>query len=178
MKAFFDIDTQIDFLFPAGALYSRGAEQLIPPVARLNKLAVQKGIPLISTMCAHPEDAEEFKVWRPHCVTGTVGQQKPAALLVGSGQTFLEKNDLDMFSNPRAAQLLAELGIDECYVYGAFTEYCVQCAVIGLLKAGRKVHLVLDAIAAVNNEAGEKALRQFQSTGGSQYEVCQSSQLE
>jgi len=178
MKAFFDIDTQIDFLFPAGALYSPGAERLIPPVARLNKLAVRKNIPLISTMCAHPEDAAEFKAWPPHCVVGTVGQQKPAALLAGSGQTILEKNDLDMFSNPRAAQLLGELEIDECYVYGAFTEYCVQCAVLGLLKAGRKVRLVLDAVAAVNTEAGDKALRQFAKTGGSSYEVCQSSQLE
>ena len=178
MKAFFDIDTQIDFLFPAGALYSPGAERLIPPVARLNKVALQKGIPLISTMCAHTENAEEFRVWPPHCVAGAAGQQKPAALLAGPGQIFLEKNDLDMFSNPRAVQLLGELAIDECYVYGAFTEYCVQCAVLGLLRAGRKVRLVLDAIAAVNTEAGEKALRQFAETGGSNYEVCQGSQLE
>ena len=178
MKAFFDIDTQIDFLFPAGALYVPGAERLIPTIARLNKLAIQNGIPLISTICAHPEDADEFKLWPPHCVIGTVGQQKPAALLVGSNQTFLEKNDLDMFSNPRASQLLDELSIDECYVYGAFTEYCVQCAVLGLLNRGRKVHLVLDAVAAVDTQAGDKALQQFASEGGSRYEICQSSQLE
>ena len=29
MKAFFDIDTQIDFLFPAGSLYVPGAERLL-----------------------------------------------------------------------------------------------------------------------------------------------------
>ena len=28
MKLYFDIDTQIDFLFPAGALYVPGAERL------------------------------------------------------------------------------------------------------------------------------------------------------
>src|SRR5689334_10348127 len=39
MRAFFDIDTQIDFLFPAGALYSPGAERIIEPVARLNRFA-------------------------------------------------------------------------------------------------------------------------------------------
>lgn len=178
MKAFFDIDTQIDFMFPSGALYVPGAERLIPVIARLNKLAVQKGIPLISTVCAHPENAAEFKVWPPHCVVGTVGQQKPATLLTGSGQTFIEKNELDVFSNPRASQLLDDLSIDECYVYGVALDHCVKCAVDGILKRGRKVHLVLDAVAAVNKEEGEKALQQFAAEGGSRYEVCQSSQLE
>jgi len=178
MKAYFDIDTQIDFLFPSGALYSPGAERLIAPVARLNALAVKRGIPLISTMCAHPENAEEFKVWPPHCVAGTAGQRKPASTLQSNGQIFLEKNALDMFSNPRAAALLDELNIDDCYVYGAFTEYCVRCAVLGLLQRGRKVTLVRDATAAVNSGAGRNALEEFQSTGGTGYEVCQSSQLE
>src|SRR5581483_4392706 len=30
VKLFFDIDTQVDFMFPAGALYAPGAEKLIP----------------------------------------------------------------------------------------------------------------------------------------------------
>src|SRR5579883_2163607 len=81
-KAFFDIDTQIDFLFPAGALYAPGAERVIGPVARLNRFAAESGIPLVSSMCAHPENSEEFKVWPPHCVAGTFGQQKPAATLM------------------------------------------------------------------------------------------------
>ena len=78
MKAFFDIDTQIDFVFPGGALYGPGAERVIPAVAALNRYAGEHGIPLISTMCAHPEDAREFRVWPPHCVVGTMGQKKPA----------------------------------------------------------------------------------------------------
>ncbi|MDE3195703.1 MAG: isochorismatase family protein [Acidobacteriota bacterium] len=178
MKAFFDIDTQIDFLFPAGALYVPGAERLIPAVARLNRLAMQKSIPLISTMCAHPENAEEFRVWPPHCVAGTVGQRKPAALLVGASQAFLEKNELDLFSNPAAERLVDELNIDECCVYGVALDHCVRCAVLGLLKRGRRVHLVLDAVAAVSKEAGDRALQDFAREGGSPYEVCQSSQLE
>ena len=32
-QLFFDVDTQIDFLFPAGSLYVPGAEKLIPTVA-------------------------------------------------------------------------------------------------------------------------------------------------
>jgi hypothetical protein len=61
MKAvFFDIDTQIDFLFPAGSLYVPGGEQLLPALSRLNHYAAAHGIPVVSSMCAHAEDDPEF----------------------------------------------------------------------------------------------------------------------
>ena len=84
MKAFFDIDTQLDFVTPGGALYGPGSERLIPAIARLNRYAGEHSIPLISTTDAHPENAKEFRIWPPHCVTGTFGQQKPAATLLTS----------------------------------------------------------------------------------------------
>ena len=70
MKAFFDIDTQIDFVYPAGALYVPGAEGILPIVRELNRRAPV----LISTMDAHTEDDPEFKIYPPHCVVGTSGQ--------------------------------------------------------------------------------------------------------
>jgi len=168
VKAFFDIDTQIDFVFPAGALYGPGAERVIPKVAALNRYAGEHGIPLISTMCAHPEDAREFQVWPPHCIVGTVGQQKPAATLLADRekQIIVEKDDLDMFSNPSVLPLLARLGIDECFVYGVFTEYCVKCAIMGLLKTGRKVSLVTEATAHLSQTEGERVVADFLAAGG------------
>ena len=180
-KAFFDIDTQIDFLFPAGALYAPGAERIIEPVSRLNRFAAESGIPLVSSMCAHPEDAEEFRVWPPHCVAGTFGQQKPAATLMekrvvipntvtelnieGAQQIVVEKNDLDLFSNSNITALLDKIGADEFYVYGAFTEYCVNCAASGLVKRGRKVFLVSDAIAAVDEAKGREVTERLLDAG-------------
>jgi nicotinamidase/pyrazinamidase len=168
MKAFFDIDTQIDFMFPAGALYAPGAERLLPAITRLNAYATKNGIPLISTMCAHPEDADEFTVWPPHCVVGTVGQQKPASTLQPN-QILIEKNNIDMFSNPALLPLLDRLGIEECYVYGVVLEVCVRCAVSGLLKTGRKVKLISDATIRFDAEAGAKALEEFKTVGGNRY---------
>jgi nicotinamidase/pyrazinamidase len=165
MKAHFDIDTQIDFVFPAGALYGRGAERVIPAVAELNRYASEHGIPLISSMCAHPENAREFQVWPPHCVIGTAGQKKPAATLV-ENQIFIEKDDLDLFSNPTVLPLLDKLGIDECVVYGVFTEYCVKCAIMGLLKSGRKVTLMERATAHLSQTDGERVVQDFLAAGG------------
>jgi nicotinamidase/pyrazinamidase len=50
---FFDVDSQLDFLYPAGALYVPGAERIVPAIARLNRFAGERGIPVISTMDAH-----------------------------------------------------------------------------------------------------------------------------
>lgn len=185
MKAFFDIDTQLDFVVPGGALYGSGAERLIPAVAALNRHAGANGIPLISTTDAHPENADEFRVWPPHCVAGTFGQQKPSATLLEkrtvvpcdpaydfanldntATQFIIEKNDLDMFTNPHLPALLSKLGVKECVVYGVFIDYCVKCALMGLVRSGRKVSLVTDASASISQEAGDLVIREFTAAGG------------
>jgi nicotinamidase/pyrazinamidase len=51
--AFFDIDSQLDFLYPAGALYVPGAERIVPAIASLNRYAAAHGIPVVSTTDAH-----------------------------------------------------------------------------------------------------------------------------
>lgn len=170
---FFDIDTQIDFLYPAGALYVPRAEKILPAIAELNRRA-----PLvISTMCTHAEDDPEFKVYPHHCVAGTVGQQKPLVLLRekratlpsrvdGAQQFILEKQELDCFSNPHLATLLAELNAERYVVYGVVTEICVRLCAFGLLKTGKRVELVTDAIKALNDAAAEKVMAGFVGAGG------------
>jgi nicotinamidase/pyrazinamidase len=163
---FFDIDTQIDFLYPAGALYVPGAERIIPAVAELNRRA-----PLvISTMCAHSEDDPEFKLYPHHCVVSTTGQSKPAATLLDKSdaarQVILEKQELDCFSNPRLAHLLEELGAERAVVYGVVTEICVRFAAFGLLKRGLRVEVVTDAIQALDDDAARKMFSEFQAAGG------------
>src|ERR1700684_2762978 len=75
---FFDIDTQIDFVYPAGALYVPGAERILALVGELNLSAPM----LISTMDAHSEDDPEFQIYPHHCVVGTTGQHKPAITML------------------------------------------------------------------------------------------------
>src|ERR1051326_6109842 len=109
---FFDVDTQIDFMYPAGALYVPGAEAIVPKIADLNRYAAAHGIPVISTVDAHTENDPEFAEWPPHCVVGTAGQKKPAATLLEKSQILLEKHSVDCFTSPRLPGLLAELAAD------------------------------------------------------------------
>jgi len=170
---FFDVDTQIDFVYPAGALYVPGAEQILPLIAELN----QRAPLVISTMDAHSEDDPEFKIYPHHCVAETASQRKPASTLVtsratlpaapdGVRQLILEKQTLDCFSNPHLRPLLAKLGAERYVVYGVVTEICVRFAAFGLLETGRRVELVTDAVKALDEDAARKMFRDFTAAGG------------
>jgi nicotinamidase/pyrazinamidase len=161
-RVFLDIDTQNDFLLPAGALYVPGAERIIPTLAKLNRFAMQNGDILISTACAHPEDDPEFRIYPPHCVVGTVGQLKPGELLVG--QRVFEKQSTDLFESPEAEDLVS--GVYEFIVYGVVTEICVKAAAFGLLARGRQVTLVEDATVALDPLLSRRFREEFEELGG------------
>jgi nicotinamidase/pyrazinamidase len=169
---FFDIDTQIDFVYPAGALYVPGAEQILPVIGELNRHA-----PLvISTMDAHAEDDPEFQIYPHHCVVGTTGQHKPAITLLDkratvpatgdARQLILEKQKLDCFSSPHLEPLLAQLNADRYVVYGVVTEICVRYAAFGLLKTGKPVEIVTDAVKALDEQTASEMFREFTAAGG------------
>jgi len=179
---YFDIDTQIDFLFPAGSLYVPGAQQLIPALHRLNHHAAKHGHPLVSSMCAHTENDPEFKHWPAHCVIGTVGQLKPAETLLekravigvapgdypthGAQQILFEKNQLDITTSPNFPSLVNRLDADRYFVYGVVTEYCVRFAALALLETGKPVSLVTDAIQTLRPEDSAQTLSEFTARGG------------
>jgi len=140
---FFDVDTQLDFLFPAGALYVPGAESITPSLALLTRFAAAHRIAILSTTDAHSGNDPEFKTWKPHCVVGTAGQQKAQATLLpkhlvvstapgtfaailpeiqSAPQIIVEKQRLDAFTNPHLAPLLHELKADRYVLYGVVTD--------------------------------------------------------
>lgn len=175
MKAvFFDIDTQIDFVYPAGALYVPGAEGILPVIGELNRRAPV----VISTMDAHTEDDPEFKLYPHHCVVGTTGQHKPAITLLdsravipgvaeGARQLILEKQQLDCFSSAHLEPLLARLHAERYFVYGVVTEICVRFAAFGLLKTGKPVAIVTDAVKALDEQKAREMFAAFTAAGGS-----------
>lgn len=161
---FFDIDTQFDFVNPSGALFVPGAEHIIPNVARLNRYAASNGIPLISTTDAHSENDTEFAHWPPHCVAGTLGQRKPESTQVG--QIVLTKHSVDCFTIPGLPALLDKWNAERCVVYGVVTEICVKHAVLGLLRTGRHVELVTDAVKSLDEAAAAQMLHDLAAQGG------------
>ena len=139
---FFDIDTQLDFVSPAGALYAPGAETILANVAMLN----QRATVVVSTMDAHSEDDPEFRAWPHHCVAGCLGQRKPQSTLLEhrvvipnrdfhpttARQIILEKQTVDCFTSRHLHAILEALHAGRYVVYGVVTEICVRNAAFGL----------------------------------------------
>lgn len=182
---FWEVDAQIDFMLPGGNLYVPGAENIIPNIGRLVNEARAGRVFLVSSADAHTPDDPEFKTFPPHCVKGTRGADIIAEglavkrLTVLNDDSFalpknldeyqqliLEKQTLDVFQNPKASELVERLGPNTEYlVFGVVTEYCVNCAVNGLLQRNKKVAIVQDAIETIKSEEGDRTLRELQSRG-------------
>jgi nicotinamidase/pyrazinamidase len=187
------VDAQADFLLPDGKLYVPNAEKIIPNLSRLVETARQGRAFLISSADAHRPDDPEFREWPPHCVKGTPGAEliaeaRAANYLIVPNQTefalprdlgayqqvILEKNTLDVFDNPNTDALLERLHAanspafdpgPDFLVFGVVTEYCVRCAADGLLRRGRRVSLVKDAIQSLDQTKGSEILDELQSRG-------------
>jgi nicotinamidase/pyrazinamidase len=184
---FWEVDVQADFMLAGGKLYVPGAEKLLPNIRKLTDAARRGDVFLVSHGCFHPPDDPEFKQFPPHCLKGTPGAELvPEALtddfvrvenkdgvtlpvdFLKHRQIILEKQTLDVFETRNADVLVERLGSDaEFVVFGVVTEYCVSCAVKGLLQRKRRVAVVRDAIETLAPEAGEKAIQQLRSLGAS-----------
>jgi len=165
---FFDIDSQLDFLYPAGALYVPRAERIVPAIARLNRYAAAHGIPLISTTDAHDENDVEFSQWPPHCIAGTLGQRKAEATLVDAErQIIVRKQTVDVFLCRELVSVVERLNPERAVVYGVVTEICVLSAARGLLRMGKRVTVVTDAVEALSVKGSDRALEEVRAGGGS-----------
>lgn len=110
-------------------------------------------------------------VFIPDC---TIHATRIASLLSGTTSVFLMKEVYSLFSNPNAKYVLQEMikrseSID-VVVYGIATDYCVKAAVDGLAEFGLNVHIVEDAIAAVDKEMGKVHVASWKAKGKG-YEV-------
>ena len=180
-----EVDVQADFMLPGGKLYVPGAEKILPNIRKLTDAARRGEVFLVSHGCFHLADDPEFKQFPPHCVKGTAGAEfVPEALtdnfvrvenkadaklpddLFQYQQIVLEKQTLDVFQTRNADNLVKRLPADaEFVVFGVVTEYCVSCAVKGLLQRKRRVAVVRDAIETLASDVGDKTLNDLQSLG-------------
>jgi len=80
------VDVQNDFADPAGSLYVRGGEEIVPPVNAQIDEALAAGALVAYTQDWHPPTTPHFQkdggIWPVHCVAGTWGAELHADLHV------------------------------------------------------------------------------------------------
>ncbi len=106
---------------------------------------------------------------------GTLGQERidatawpggevlaPDALHFGDlpHHLMIQKRAFDVFSHPDADRLIGlyRRVHPTFVVYGVATDFCVKAAVQGLLDRGSSVHLVVDAIDAIDRDGEAEVL--------------------
>ncbi len=182
--AFFDVDTQFDFMSPRGKLFVRDAPKIVNNLRRLTNFARKNNIIIFSSVDRHIKDDPEFKAFPSHCVKNTKGQKKISGtklekvafidmkeikkdkidfLLDKFKQIIIEKNTYTVFANPNTKKLIA--GFQTFYVYGVALDYCVRVCCLGLCKYKKSVFLIVDAVKEVNLDSGLRILNELKQKG-------------
>lgn len=194
MKALILVDLQNDFL-PGGALAVPDGDAVIPVANRSQEyfdrvIATKDWHPPNHGSFAsnHPGKAvgevvelggQEQILWPDHCVRETRGSQfAPGLETAGIEKIFYKGIDpeVDSYSalydnaHLRATGLgdyLEETGVDEIYILGLATDYCVKFTALDALDLGFKVHVLADGCRAVdlNPGDGERALEEIAAHG-------------
>jgi nicotinamidase/pyrazinamidase len=178
---FWNVDTQIDFVYPRGKLYVEGAEELRPQWKELTQLAKDNAIRVVNTADYHYANSPELDVnpdfvntFPEHCMANTRGadyirETDPEDSLIfdwdkeylitselfdrdKSRNFIIRKDAFDVFDgNPMTETILKGLNPETVVVYGVTTNVCVDAAVKGLVKRVKRVIVVEDAIKELPN---------------------------
>lgn len=163
-KALLVVDLQNDFC-SKGALAVPGGEKTVPDINKYIKIFSRNNLPIFATRDWHPKKTAHFKkyggTWPVHCLQGTKGAQFYPKLRLPKETVLLYKgmgpkrNSYSAFqaedeSGINFLSLLEILGIEEIYIAGLATDYCVKFSCIDAIKSGLKVKILTDAIRGVN----------------------------
>ncbi|HEY6282351.1 MAG TPA: nicotinamidase [Nitrososphaerales archaeon] len=170
------MDVQNDFC-SGGALAVKSGDKVVP---RLNKdiaAFAKAGLPIFFTRDWHPSNhisfADQGGIWPPHCVQGTIGADFHQDLVIPRGATIISKGDkpnTEAYSGFQGTDLerrLKKAGVEEIFLGGLATDYCVKESCLDALRAGFKVNVLRDCVMAVNVKPGDgaKALRGMHRAG-------------
>jgi nicotinamidase/pyrazinamidase len=170
------IDMQQDFL-PGGALPVEGGDQLVALINAYLHAFADRGLPIFASRDWHPADHMSFKrqggPWPSHCVVGSTGAQWapglawPASTQVISKGCDREGDAYSAFFETDLAERLQHAGVHRVFVAGLATDYCVLRTVQDARLLGLGVVLLLDAVAAVDVQAGDgqRAVHQMHGWG-------------
>ena len=182
MKALILVDLQNDFC-PGGALAVKGGDQVIPVANELQKkfdlvFATQDWHPKDHGSFAsnHPGKKPGDRVdlfgieqilWPDHCVQGSQGAQfvlkldtKKIARVFQKGTDKTIDRYSTFFDNGHRKStglenFLKEKNVDEVYLAGLATDYCVKYSALDAAKLGLKTNVIIDACRGIDLKPGD-----------------------
>ena len=174
-RALIVVDVQNDFC-PGGALAVAEGDKVVAPLNKLIEEFLERGEPVFKSRDWHPEQTKHFTAyggaWPVHCVQNTKGAEFHQDLIDDPRVRVVSKGlgDTDCYSafdETDLALQLQRLGVEEVWVGGLATDYCVKSTVLDALKQGFRVQAMEDAMRAVEVKPGdgERAIEEMKNAG-------------
>jgi len=153
------IDVQRDFC-PGGSLAVKRGDAVVPRINRVTNAFEKAGFPVFFTRDWHPPDHCSFwsqgGPWPPHCVMETLGAEFHPDLKVPPRSTVVSKaskRDSDAYSAFQGTDLAEQLkrgGVDEVFLGGLATDYCVKESCFDAIANGFITVVMTDCVKGVN----------------------------
>ena len=175
-KALIVVDVQNDFC-PGGSLAVAHGDEVVAPLNKLMNEFLDRGDPVFKTRDWHPAQTKHFAdyggTWPVHCVQNTHGAEFHPHLLDDPRITVVSKgfdesaDGYSGFDGTQLAQTLRDAGVEEVWVGGLATDYCVKHTVVDAVREGFKVRALGDAMRPVNvnPDDGRKAIEEMSAAG-------------
>lgn len=194
MKALILVDIQNDFL-PGGALAVPDGDAVVPVANRLQShferiVATQDWHPAGHESFASSHPGHEMGavidlhglsqvLWPDHCIQETPGAEFAADLVMSGVEKVFHKGTdptIDSYSgffdnaerrSTGMADYLRQKDVDEVYVSGLATDYCVKATALDAARLGFKTWVVIDGCRAVDLQPGdgEKSVQEMRDHG-------------
>jgi nicotinamidase/pyrazinamidase len=162
-RALIVVDVQNDFC-PGGALAVANGDEVVASLNNLIEKFLERGEPVFKCRDWHPDNTKHFAAyggtWPVHCVQNTTGAEFHPDLIDDMHIRVISKGlgDEDCYSAFDGTDLdlqLQRLGVQEIWVGGLATDYCVKNTVLDALKNGYTVKAFKDAMRPVDVNAGD-----------------------
>lgn len=194
-KALLVIDVQKDFC-PLGGLAVPKGDEVVPVINELMKKFFTKGWTVVATQDWHPFNHGSFAsnnnvapftmgtlggmpqvMWPDHCVQMTDGAEfhpdlLDAPLVICKGMDATVDSYSGFFDNggkndTGLNQSLKDAGVDEVFICGLATDYCVKFTALDAVKLGYKTYVMTDACRGVDYPTGsvDAAIKEMKDAG-------------
>ena len=174
-RALIVVDVQNDFC-PGGALAVAEGDKVVAPLNELIEEFLERGEPVFKSRDWHLPKTKHFQAyggtWPVHCVQNTKGAEFHPNLIDDPRIRVISKGlgDTDCYSafdETDLAQQLKRFGVEEVWVGGLATDYCVKSTVIDAVKKGFEVKALTNAMRAVEVTPGdgERAIAEMKAAG-------------
>jgi len=175
-KALIVVDVQNDFC-PGGSLAVANGDKVVAPLNKLMNEFLDRDEPVFKTRDWHPARTKHFKAyggtWPVHCVQETRGAEfhpelldDPRIRIISKG-TDERADGYSGFDGTDLARLLRAEKVEEVWVGGLATDYCVKQTVLDARREGFAVKALADAMLPVNEEPkdGAEAIDEMREAG-------------